>query len=456
MTAAGTKRYEGFIQRALGGVAPATAEPLTGSKGHAVSTLLWDETASVLYQVTLTALGARVWSPIGGAGLPSTGWGKYVVSPTGSVPSTLYATVTAAIAAALADGHDAADPAVILHLGGSTTEDFTLPCGISLVAFKRGPVLLGQYPDFGLTTQVNGIVTVDSTGGGAVSIAGVEIVGSLVTAGAGVLQLLLEDVYVENAAGVAISFTGVDPTSKLSAARVQASSAVGVGLQATAGSVALAGGTFAGLTAGASFADCTVTAGDRAFFDGGLDIGANCDIFAETSTVFAFGRVAIAFAGITSTAQWTDGVLDTDTALTSGAGALTLVGNVGSGTGSVFSVAAASTSSVDYTGRPRYLAVATAAGANTYDAPALADFVLVQGTGANSTYNLPPLATQFHGKLVTVKMQAATGDLAVTPPLLEVIDGLAAGAPFTILAGATGFQSQNFVVDRVRSRWWSC
>lgn len=126
-----------YIQATLGGTAVGTAYPARKFKA---GTVLFDSTAGVFYQRTGGA-SAPTWSTLSGAGGGLST--KYWVNNSSAGPTLGYSTLTAALAAYTADGHNGSNPATIMVMPGTYAESVTVPAGASIFgvtgSFSNGP-----------------------------------------------------------------------------------------------------------------------------------------------------------------------------------------------------------------------------------------------------------------------------------------------------------------------------
>lgn len=142
----------------------------------------------------------RVWTLSGSGG--GGAWGKYVVwNGAAPGPSVLYATVTAALAAALADGCGPSKPCQILVMDGAYTESVVFRPGISVSAISggTGPGGTGGVPSVSITGQH----TVADVAG-ELAISGVALLSTsgiaLTVGGTGVLSVKLDQCMVRTSA----------------------------------------------------------------------------------------------------------------------------------------------------------------------------------------------------------------------------------------------------------------
>lgn len=144
----------------------------------------------------------RFWDPVGG-GAASDIWPPYVVSA--GDPLAHYALPSAAVAAAVANGHGPANPATVLVHPGVYAEPapLSLPGGIGVVALDDDAN--------GQTVVANGV---NVTGGGATTLDGMTFTGQVtVAAGAGAVALFVRKCAL--AAGLVGSVAGLGSTVTL-------------------------------------------------------------------------------------------------------------------------------------------------------------------------------------------------------------------------------------------------
>lgn len=123
--------------------------------------------------ILLLVAGVKTWVPLVG-GSAAAGWPNYVVSSLPDVPA-LYSTVGAAIAAAVANGHDANNPVKIILYGYQFHENVTIPDGFSIVSFAEdGP---------GQSAQIVGDVTY--SGSAYAALVGVAVFGQIILSSSG-------------------------------------------------------------------------------------------------------------------------------------------------------------------------------------------------------------------------------------------------------------------------------
>jgi hypothetical protein len=457
-------QFPGAAQRSLGGANPSTVYALTGDSVPHIGFEVWDDTGLVLWRLCKTGAATCAFVAIAGEGLITAGWPKYVVHQSITVPTSPYATWTAAIAAAVADGHGASQPTTIYGLDGAWVEDITVPLGISLRALRGSPIRPLQFTPEEAGVRITGTITVD-TAGGTVGVpfamsGGIAVSGNIVFTGGGVMQVRLSDVWVQATVGDALSIPAgaLGATSSVYMARCDFTSLAGG---------AASGATVAGVNAvvwdnchvgaddhGATLGAGTHTARNGTFFDGGLDLAASTTLNTQNCQLFTFGRAGVVFAAASGTVSWVGGTFDVRVALSSGAGTLRMSGDITWSTGTVNSKATATVTATRYAFRPRQ--ILPAVGASTpFTTPDLTEVIKVNTGGIAAVVMLPTLTTRMQGEVLEYKSISAAGDISVTPQTGEIIDGLAANAPYVILAGAAGFTSKRFYADVLASRWWS-
>lgn len=169
-----TKHFH-FVQVTLAGADIETAMPAAGKP---VGTVAFDLTALAFYQVCQTAGDAHVWRSLGGS---AAGWSKYVVSSQ-AAPIAPYATIQSAVAAAVADGHGNAAPAVILIMPGAYSASVNLPPGITLFGLVGDAGPNTSYKPVALAGNVT--VTL-AAGADRVGLFNLAVAGNLTVTGAG-------------------------------------------------------------------------------------------------------------------------------------------------------------------------------------------------------------------------------------------------------------------------------
>ncbi len=201
-----TKHFH-FVQTSLGGSPIETVMPAAGKP---VGTIAFDLTALAFYQVCQTTGDAHVWRGLGGSGA---GWSKYVVSSQ-ATPVTPYATITSAIAAAVADGHDETRPAVVLIMPGTYVESFSLPAGIRLQGLGGST---GGDAAFipNDSVVITGSVTFAPAAGGESSIENLRINGQVLFGGTGQQSLALRQISVSTTAVSAVVCTNTTADCEL-------------------------------------------------------------------------------------------------------------------------------------------------------------------------------------------------------------------------------------------------
>lgn len=452
MSSVSTKLFRGWIQRALAGVSPTVALPPTQS-GRPVSQGLYDETARVFYQLVTSALGVRTWEVLGGPGAPSLlGWSRYVVSAQ-ATPVAPYTTISAAIAAAVADGHTDAAPATVLVMPGAYTEAVTLQPGISVAALSQATCQPEAAAPHGLDVTITGLVSFAGTG--TVSLTGLRIVGRLNLSGAGAQTVTVRNCAVTPGAGfMPTTITNTNAATRLAFERCRVAAADNSGVAQTIAAPALL-----------SFTDCYLESGttgrinlntaaavlllNRCFCAAGVTIAAGASAQITRSTLFGTMASLLNNAG---TVEWVRSQMDSTGATPFGGAGTVTYYDVDIGTGLIWTKAAGAT--VSPLPIVRGLVRAAQAGAGTM-AAAYCDILLVDTAGANIAVTLRAQSTYPDGYGVIIKSVHAAGDIAVTPQAAEEIDGLGAGNPYTIAAGGTGFGSKAFVLDRANARWYS-
>lgn len=136
----------------------------------------------------------------------------YVVQPAGSLPDlaaagwqNVYPTITEAIAAAVADGHDKGDPATITILPGAYTENFTVPSGLALKGFIDEYVFSSDGPPLYSYVRITGSVHIEGPG----DVSGVHALDSLTIVGQVTFStepsgVVIRKVFINNSEGVAM------------------------------------------------------------------------------------------------------------------------------------------------------------------------------------------------------------------------------------------------------------
>ena len=123
--------------------------------------------------------GVAVWELIGGPGA-SLAWPKYVVNVAGQQPVAPYNLVQAAIDAAVADGHDTANPTVVAVFPGTYVQDIVFAPGVFVVGMDNSVPsqirLVGAHTVPGTVALANykavNVVLVGTPGNAALTVAG--------------------------------------------------------------------------------------------------------------------------------------------------------------------------------------------------------------------------------------------------------------------------------------------
>lgn len=148
-------------------------------------TIFHEKTTGNCSVLVISAAGVHLWDqlcavpgptgPTGATGLVQ--WPKYVVSK--GDPVAPFATISAAIAAAVAAGHGSANPATVLVHPGTYTENVTLRGGIAVVAFDQSVNLVAGGST---NTTISGNVTCNAGDSGNFVLNGFFVLGTITDA----------------------------------------------------------------------------------------------------------------------------------------------------------------------------------------------------------------------------------------------------------------------------------
>lgn len=140
------------------------------------------------------------WDSIGGSSSGSLS-SKYWVNAAGQIPVVGYTTIQSAVNAAVADGHNDTNPAVIIILPGTYTENVTLAPGISLFSPING--YIG-------TTLIIGNVSADLIASGTNSLSNILIVGAFTARHLlpSTQIIFMNNVIVNNTSGDGVALAG--------------------------------------------------------------------------------------------------------------------------------------------------------------------------------------------------------------------------------------------------------
>ncbi len=389
---------------ALGGVDVTTA---LGIKVP-VETFAYDTDAGALY-VMQTVAGTASWARVGGGA--STG-GKYFVSNQ-ATPAALYTTISAAITAAVADGHNTANPAVILILPGTYTESVTMRPGISLVG-------MGGVNNAGSVTIV-GTVTESFVAPGTCGISDLNISGNFVYGGTQDQSVYFLNVNVGASSGDAISDSN-SGSGRINTFNSEFSTtdAAGLALRSThARSGTLHESQFAGVQANGSM---LLTAASMTFrrclITGMVTLATSGTTTFSESRMRATGNPVIT-VGASTGANISRCTLETDASkVIDGTGDLTTNDNIctnGSliGSGLV-------TSAARCIGQLVHSKPAVVANAALY--PAGSDVALIDDSLGIVTVTLQPIANYLDGQVIRVKSMGAANVVTVKGNGAENID----------------------------------
>jgi hypothetical protein len=134
---------------------------------------------------------------------------KYWVAPAGTTPSLGYTTITAAIAAAAADGHSANNPATIMIMPGTYTENVAMKNGISLFGCGSNR-----------TVNITGNITGAAVDAGTCAISNISVTGQI-------------NFSIATMSGVTLSLTNCGATSSANGAHALSLSGDGLSIVAT-------------------------------------------------------------------------------------------------------------------------------------------------------------------------------------------------------------------------------
>ncbi len=418
-----------FIETALGEDAVATAYPPSKQSS---GTILYDTSADVAYQIVRPG-GTAAWKRLGGAGQ----LGKYFVSE--GTPATGYTTIQAAIDAAVADGHDASNPTVVLVFPGAYA-GFAMAEGVSVV---------GLHGTQGTQVSVTGNVTLAVAGTSTLALGNMAIAGQLLISGAGTPVLVLQNLQVVNSTGhaVLVTNTGVGIISFRGRCVLQATNgtssaffcAVAVAINATNAAFVAGSDDFAvvvGEAAAATFNGCD--------FTGAVSLAGVTRLYDCNVTVL--GQYAYdTKAGATMLIR--GGSISSDTGAFTGQGTVTPSGAVAylgvGGPKATTSVLFGTESSTP----PRKIQTATS-GAVTMNYNA--DIVQVTPGGVATAVTLPAINTLPDGTERSIYSASTTGVVTATPAVADSIFNGVAGVGLA-LNGDRGFIT--VVSNRATSNW---
>lgn len=426
-----TKHFN-FIQVTLG-VSP--IETVAPAAGKPVGTIAFATDTEAFYEVCQTAANAHIWKPLNGAS--SAGWSKYVVSGQ-ATPVAPYSTVQSAVTAAVADGHNAANPATILILPGNYTEPVTMAPGISLVGL--------DVPLSGSSVTITGTVTVSLASDGACGFSNVIIAGNLVLGGTHAQTLSLINVGILASAGSAIADTNSGAgTISFFNCSIATTDAAGFAMTASnARTIAAQETSFSGLLANSALS-----------WAGGNPIFRRCDVI---------GRVVLATAG---TATFSESRLRVtgQAAVTAGAGTTASIvrstlesdgTNVLDGTGTIStndntftnsSAIVATLTTAPFRSIPQVVHSKPAVAANAATFPFGSDVAIVDQSAGIVTITLQPIARYLDGEVITVKSNGSANVVTVKGNAAELIDGA------NTLALNVSFGLAQLMADRTDGLW---
>ncbi len=442
-----TKHFN-FVQTSLAGSPIETVMPAAGKP---VGTIAFDLTSLGFYQVCQTAGNAHVWRSLGGG--TTTGWSKYVVSAQ-ATPVAPYSTIQSAVAAAVADGHDATHPAVVLIMPGAYTASVNVPPGITLCGLVGAAGPTTTYKPVALAGDI--VVTLTS-GADRVGLFNLAVAGGLTVTGSAAGAVACGDCSFVPGSGSALVIGTAD-------ARVELSRCVLTSLDGTPSirsTGALATIVVRESTVGA---DATVTAVELVndvvtVIDTdvlGVLVISNAGVYtAQRGTWKSTGPIiGTMTTGGSSPEIKVDGTaIDGKAAITftgSAGGTVTLTRPVAVG-GAIVVDAALTTRWNELDNNPGMVRV------GSFWGPAASDFQLVWGDHNVLAYladvgtihcTLPFLDEVEDGYKVVVTKVHGAGTLNVVPAqLADLVNGTA-----TTFNVAT---STVFIADRVGSSWWT-
>jgi len=398
----------------------------------------------------VTLAGVKTWVSLEGTvqvGLP-----KYFVSPPGQQPIALYGTITAAINAAVADGHGPSNPTVVLVYPGTYPETVTLQPGISVVGAEsalENLIVNTAGPSSGVViTGTVGPSTAATSGTCLLANVSVDtstfspFFPSIGFAGTGAITFMLARVAAK--AGGTANVINLLNTNTLSALQILGSTFSQIGTGSTIGGTGVFGGTllakdsvFSAPGAGTlainvpgsvswSFNGCT--------FTGGFTITAKPStfVFVDQSTLTISGADAFSI-GVGAALQVTRTTFNVSPGsnVFSGSG-IAAFADISMSTPNNTSMATATTVQQTPIYSPRnYTFDISLSGLGPFTMPLEKDLVFVTPT-APAVLNLPDVTTVIETR-VTIKTDGSN-NVTVTAFGAQKID---AGPTFVLAAGAT-------------------
>jgi len=439
-----------FRQLALAGADPAAALDPTLLR---LGTILFDQTDLVFYEVCADATtGVHVWRSMAGGGA-TTVLGKYFVAPDQGAlgPRALYHDPAVAVAQAVTDLHDDANPADVIMFPSvyALSAPLALPPGIRLVniAAER-PDALTSVPG-GLAVTIAGQITV--TGPGTRGLVGVAVVGgagqaAVVVTGdpADAITLRLDGCVLQGGTD-ASGLTWTGNTSGTLYGR--SSSITGDG---SANSLVM--------DAFAQFSECSILDAATAdaittsnFVDARFSVIGAVTLTGSGTLTVAYsscGTVRPALATVAAGAIYQAEFCDLVGAALNGPGRITLVDTP------LVNITKGATALT----LPQFvlrLNVDTQVAAGSTLLPS-GDIFLVPTAGGTVVFNLGLGSASWSGRKFGVKPIGVAGQVNVTPNVAQHIDGLANGVAWVVPTDATGkWPIQYFEWSEAQGCWIS-
>lgn len=373
-----------------------------------------------MYQAVVNGAGALVWATVTASG--SGGWSKYVVNPNAQPgPVTLYATVTAAQVAALADGCGPSKPAVILVMPGSLVETIAFQPGIAVVGFVEATDAVQP------AVTITGDHTVANVAG-SLALANVRLTAAnavgLTLGGSQTIVLNLVGVWIDGTgAGAALSVSNTG-ASAVRADRCRIVAPLGNSMDVTQQSILdLTQCRVGNTTNGTSLAANGSTTARRCVFSGSIAAASVAVAYAFDGCDLTVTSKSSINVGALCTVSWTRGSITADTdAVVAGNGTFSYLdvrwGN---------RLSASATVTMTPLKTARQFVGARFVGAGPFSLGSNAPNTVYVGmnTDAVTTLNLPDLSTQFPDgcdlTIVNIGQDLGAALLVLTPAATQLI-----------------------------------
>jgi hypothetical protein len=460
-----TNQLRGFIERTG---SPAPGPTFLNPSNIPRSTVCYDNTPITGgFWLLAKVAGVSTWTPMG-APPALTGWSKYVVSNQ-ATPLAPYTKMEDACAAAVGDGHDPSNPAVVQVMPGTYSPALgilTLPPGISLIATSTG----------GDTQFVSGDVIVNAgllllgTVPSSHTIAGFQFLPppgtpALQVSGSAILSVAIKACHFASAVGPTLVLnntantlpdvtliTMVHGTVTCDDPALTVPAVLNTGVRGFATFQTLVQRTpieapAATIDGSGSFASIVF---NYSVLFGKFVLGKNCRATLTNTTA----RTTVTMFDMTGGDANTNVLLDRSQVsgpapLTSGPGFI--ASNLVQTNDPEFDVASRQKGSatLSYVAPVIVQAYSTvSAGPFPLNYPIGDDVLYVDTGGFDCVINLPTLDTMLDGVTLEIKSVNVAGDISVKPDAVDEIDGLGAGNSYLIMAPPlVGYASRKFRVS---------